>query len=159
LIFNDIMKRSKLSSPRLYQNQTIIIPKKDDGTVAIIVEPDLWAALMETEFKDTLQPFDPAKDLTYKDKFTYFSIMNDDWIPIDPEKMYSGDLVHLKIEGFEYTIPINVKIFPVKLRKTEFTNFSYQVIRREKVILVVRKKFETPIPNTAFTMNIPYQVI
>lgn len=160
LIFKDALSRSKMS-PMLYQNRIIYSRHKAGHSVLTAVEPELWSwAIQDQDIRSMLTMYDIKKDPDLVSVFRYGEGMDyEDWIPLDPEKMYSGDLVQLKIDGFEYDIPINVKVFPLKLRKNEFSGFSYRVTMTDKVVLSIRKKFETPITGTSFYMVIPFQVI
>ena len=160
LIFKDILNRSKLDL-MIYQNQTILSIHKDGHSVLTVAEPELWAIAMEDEeFRTKVIPFDMEKHGDLRFKFRYAErAFNDDWISIDPDKMYSGDLVQLKIDGLEYDIPINVKVFPLKLRKTEFNGFAYRVTKTDRVILCIRKRFDNLLPGKGFCMITPFQVI
>ena len=160
LIFKDILQRSKMS-PMIYQNRIIYSKHKDGHTVLTVAEPELWSwAIMDNDIRDMLTQHDITKQPELISKFNYGEGMDyNDWLPIDPDKMYSGDLIQLKIDGFEYDIPINVKVFPLKLRKNEFNGFSYRITTTDKIVLSIRKKFETPIIGTGFYMVTPFQVI
>ena len=160
LIFKDVLTRSKMS-PLIYQNHVIYSLHKEGYSVLTVVEDELWNwASQDPDIRGKLVPADPHKNHEILQKFIYAEGMDsDNWISLDPDKMYSGELIQLKIDGFEYDIPVNVKVFPLKLRKNEFSGFAYRVTKMDKFTLSIRKKFETPIPGTSFYMVIPFQII
>ncbi len=161
LIFKDVLKRSKISN-LVYQKNVIMGKHKDGYTVFFIVEEDLWIlASQDGDIMNNMVALDTEKYPHIVKKFLLAEGMNiDEWIGIDPDQMYSGELVHITIDNLDYDIPINVKVFPLKLRKTEFTGFAYRITTTADArVITIRKKFETPIPDTGFYIAVPFQIV
>ena len=160
-IFKDVMNRAGMYD-FIYSNRIMISKNLNNGTAIIVPEQDLWNALIDdSELKPHMVEYDESKHGDLRDKFSYGTCMDEDiWISIDPALMYQGEIINISIKGFEYKVPINRALIPVRLKKVEYSHFSYRISRtNDAAILIMRKKFEAPVPNTNFNMLTIYQVV
>ena len=142
--FESVMLRASLSD--YYHVNNIMLSKNPKGHSVLIV-PDqlLWDKIMESE---TLKPHISELDISKPaeqamlSKFKYGEDLDSSlWIEIDPNELYSGKIIKIKIDGFEYDVSINKNFLPLKLKKAEFNGITYRVFFEEHIVLALKKHF------------------
>ena len=143
--FRNVMTRSSLSS-YVYVDYKLLSKSPKGYSILIIPDQELWNQILnDEEFKSNmteLNPEDPDTE-AQKELFIYGEDQTSDgWIEADPEILFKGKVFKIKIHGFEYEIPINRDLLPLKLRKAEYNNISYRVFTSPNVVLALRKRFD-----------------
>lgn len=143
--FRNVMTRSSLSS-YVYVDYKLLSKSPKGYSILIIPDQELWNQILnDEEFKSNmteLNPEDPDTE-AQKELFIYGEDpTSDGWIEADPEILFKGKVFKIKIHGFEYEIPINRDLLPLKLRKAEYNNISYRVFTSPNVVLALRKRFD-----------------
>lgn len=144
--FKDIMNRAELSK-FIYVNNKMISQNKAGKSILIIVNQILWSKLIDDpEFKANIKELDLSKESESKLQplFKYGDELEDGWINVDTDIIYKGDIFEVKINGFDYKLPIHRNLIPLKLRKAEYNNIKYKVFLNPNT-LGIKKKFEFPI--------------
>lgn len=161
--FRDVMLRASLSD-YLYVNQTMISKNPKDNSIIIIPDQDLWIRLIDDEeLKNHIKELDITnKDHSEQMKLCSYSddLIHESWIEIDPNILFTGKIFKIGVKGFEYELPINRGLLPLKLRKAEYNNISYRVFTKPNLVLALKKRFDFPaIENCGFTMIRMFQII
>lgn len=160
-IFKDVMRRSSITDLE-YINNVFHAKNAKDASVLIIVDETLWNAIFDDEelkpHISALDLDDPENHIT-KDRLLYIQDMDKDWIEINPESMYNGDVIEIAINGFKYSIPLNKGLFPTKLKKAEFNNFGYKLYTQPRLAISIKKKFEGPVEDSSFTIVRIFQIL
>lgn len=146
----------------IYQNRTLLCT---NGKCSIIINIDqlLWNQLIDDEsFKSKLFEVNPID----KDKVNMLTLGDESgsWIDIDIDEFITGKLINITIEGYDYNIAICKDLLPIKLKKAEFNNISYQIstIKMGNVvnkILKLRKTFPGIVDDTSFGIMIVFIVV
>ncbi|MCM1215425.1 MAG: hypothetical protein NC548_13010 [Lachnospiraceae bacterium] len=144
-LFKQVMTRSSLSN-YVYVNNTMLTKSPKGYSVVIIPEQELWNKIIEDEsLKSDMRELDEdnQNDAAQKELIVYGDQINDNgWIEADPNVLFAGKVFKIKIHGFEYEIPINRDLLPLKLRKAEYNNIAYRVFTAPSVVLALKKKFD-----------------
>ncbi len=146
-LFKDVIKRSSLTKI-YYLNNKMLSRNQKGKLILILPEKDLWEKIKEDEELKT-----QMTELNILDKdqyslqefFQYGDDLTKDWFEIDTETLYKGSIYHLLVNGFDYKIPVNRDLLPLKLKKAEYSHISYKVIINPTMLLL-KKKFETEVP-------------
>lgn len=162
-IFKDAMQRASLSD-YLYVNKTLFSTNPKGNSIVIIPDQSLWENLIDDpEIKDHLKEINPENTEHYEklQLLPYAeNIDGDMWTNIDAEVLFRGKLFRISVKGFEYELPINKGLLPMKLRKAEYNNISYHVFTKPNIVLSLKKRFDFPaIEECGFTMIRMFQVI
>lgn len=161
-IFKDVMLRALLSD-YLYVNRTMLSKNPKDHSILIIPDQELWVKIIEDpDMKDHINELDINNPDQYKmlPLFEYGNNLNsNDWIEIDPEILFKGKVFRISMKGFEYEVPINRGLLPLKLRKAEYNNISYKVFSKPSLMLVLKKRFDFPLEGCGFTILRMFKVI
>lgn len=155
-VFKDVMKRISLQN-YVYSNHILKSRNPKGQTVIIIPDMPLWEKLTEdksfmTDVKE-VDMNDPDKDL-----FNYADGIDSGWIELDSQKVFSGEIIKITIEGFVYDFPINKGMIPLKLKKAEVNNISYRVFT-SPYVLGIKKKFVSPVDGGSFTIMRLMQIL
>lgn len=153
--FKDIIARMGLTDG-LYQNHTIISKVPKIGMVGITVDDALWNHIIDDEsIKGMIKEVDP----TNKETIAMISIIDNagDWLPVDANEIYSGKVIPITIAGFEYDILVNKDMLPIKLKKAEVSDISYQIVNSGEIlanskILKFRKTFVGSVESSSFSV-------
>ena len=161
--FRNVMTRSSLSS-YVYVDSKLLSKSPKGYSILIIPDQELWNQILnDEEFKSNmteLNPEDPDTE-AQKELFIYGEdLTSDGWIEADPEILFKGKVFKIKIHGFEYEIPINRDLLPLKLRKAEYNNISYRVFTSPNVVLALRKRFDfKDVDSGGFTIMRMFKVL
>jgi len=160
--FKNVMTRSSLSN-YVHVNTRMLSKSPKGYSVLIIPDQQLWDLIIEDE---TLHPNMKELDLTdpkeaeMNELFVYGDdLENKCWIEADPLVLLSGKVFKIKIHGFEYEIPINRDLLPLKLRKAEYNNIMYRVFTNPNVVLGLKKRFNSPVEGGGFTIMRLFKVL
>lgn len=158
--FKDVMRRASLSNYQ-YVNHNVLCTTGKDVKLLIHFDQLLWNAIMDDEeIKDQFKELDISKENDRKvaDQLKYLDEIEEGWIDINPELLYNGEMIQIKIDGFDYKIPINKTIYPIRFKKAEYNNFGYK-IKKDPLILLVKKKFEGAVDDSSFTIMRGFNII
>lgn len=143
--FKNVMTRSSLSN-YVYVNSKMLTRTPKGYSVLVIPDQALWNKIVEDEsLKPNLKEFDPnnPEDIKQQGLFSYGDdLSSKDWIEADPDILFKGKVFKIKIHGFEYEIPINRDLLPLKLRKAEYNDISYKVFTSPNIVLALKKRFD-----------------
>ena len=159
-IFQDAMQRASLSD-YINVNRTLLSKNNNDNSVIIIIDQTLWNALIEIpEIKNNVRELDITKseESSMVPICTQCNDSSDSWIEIDCEELYSGKVIKIKVEGFEYDISINKALIPLKLKKSEFNNVSYRIFP-DTMTFALKKRFEYPLEDHGFEVIRIFQIV
>lgn len=148
-IFKDVMTRALLSEYQ-YTNRIMIARNTKKGNLVMICpEVDLWNMIIDDPdmkiHMSELLVNDPEQNRISQVTSYMDDLSSDQWIPLDTDLLYKGKVIHLSIEGFDYKIPVNRDLLPLKLRKKEYSGIHYRVFITPFHILAIKKKFESPL--------------
>lgn len=162
--FKNVMERAFLNE-YIYMNKTLISKSngKKEFYVLIIPEQELWNKIVEDPELDVkeLDVNNPEQQLLLQ-KISYADSLDDiGWVEIDIDKFYKGDIINIRPEGFEYNIPINKSLLPLKLRKAEYNNLSYRIFKgnNNTSIIALKKKFESKVEGCNYTLIRLFQIV
>lgn len=162
--FKDTMLRASLSD-YVYVNKNLITVHPKGYSVIVIPDQDLWTTIIDDEEmkKDITEAnLNNPDDSELADLIKYCNDLDSPlWIELDPEVLYKGKIIRVKVhDNFEYDIPINRDLLPLKLKKAEYNNISYRIFMDdESPVLCIRKKFEYPLENGGFAMIRVFSII
>lgn len=151
--FNDIRERCKVKELIQLNNLLMGMNEKE---VTIIFKLD--SSLLDIIDKSNIIPI----DLNNPDHSVYNEYSNytdDPLIDIDPESLFKGDILDIKINNFEYPVSISKDSFPFKLKKAEYNNIGYKIYNSPKHLLSLSKKFISTLDNHSFTLFRLFQII
>lgn len=164
-IFKDVIKRASLNE-FIHVNRSLygITTGKKNTPVMMTLESELWNHIIDDpDLKSKITELDITKveNLDTKQKMIYADDMlnSDGWFQIDEEKMTKGDIIHISLDGYQYDIPINKVLFPIKFKKSESNNFYYKVFLKPSVVLVLKKKYESPVEGSSFYLGRAFRVL
>lgn len=162
-IFKDAMQRASLSD-YLYVNKTLFSTNPKGNSIVIIPEQELWMKMIDDpDLKDHMKELNPEIPQDYEklQLIQYTADLDaDTWIDVDTDVLFKGKLFRISVKGFEYELPINKGLLPLKLRKAEYNNISYRVFTKPNVVLSLKKRFDFPsVDECGFTMIRMFQVI
>lgn len=161
-IFKDVMLRALLTD-YLYVNKSMLSKNPKDHSILIIPDQTLWVKIIEDdELKSHIQELDINDPEQYKSLqlFEYGNQLDGDvWVDIDPEILFKGKVFKISMKGFDYEVPINRALLPLKLRKAEYNNISYRVFTKPSLMLVLKKRFDFPLEDCGFTIMRMFKVI
>ena len=161
-LFKDIIKRASFDSFIRYN--TILYSKNKKGYGSILIpEQKLWDELIkDKEFISMVRELDPSNidDRALLEKLGPCNdINNENWITIDDEEMTSGKTIEISLPGFNYNIPINKGIFPIRFKKSESNNFAYKVYNNPFLLLSIKKKFDGFVEDSGITLIRIFQIL
>ena len=158
-IFKDITDRASLKM--FYYNNRQMISKNPKGAnIIIIPDIELWNMILES-FKDVIREIDmlDVDQSNMAELFKYTSDLSNNWLDLDTNNLYQGDVLKITIDGFNYELSINKGLIPLKLRKAEYNNISYKIFKDEGYLLGLKKRFDYPLEGYLFTIVIIFQII
>lgn len=160
-IFKDVTRRASLSD-YIYVNNSLISTNPKGNSIIIVPDQTLWSHIIDDpELKDHLKELDVTNPEEYeKSKLLQYAsdFSNDSWVEADSDALFSGKLLNIDVDGFEYKISINKGLIPLKLRKAEYNSISYRVFPDS--VLSLKKQFDfAPIENCGFAMIRMFQMI
>lgn len=165
----DVMNRCLLTD-YLYMNSKIISKSNKGYSVIIIPDSELWSAIVQDkEILDKMRELDlkNPNDAFYIDTINYAdNITEESWIDLDAESMYNGKILKVKVtKNYEYDIPINRDLLPLKLKKAEYNNISYKVFsnftanNKQSLCLGIKKYFNYPLDDTGFYIMRVFKIL
>lgn len=150
--FKEVMKRASLSNYHYVDGILLSRLSKNNRVISILVVPDeeLWLRIInDEELKPNIKELDIAipEEYVLKDIFQYGKDLNSNsWINLDSEEIQKGKVISISVrDGWDYEIPINKDQLPVKLKKAEFNNIKYKVIDNINLVLLLQKRFDSPV--------------
>jgi len=158
-IFKDITDRASLKM--FYYNNRQMISKNPKGAnIIIIPDIELWNMILES-FKDVIREIDmlDVDQSNMAELFKYTSDLSNNWLDLDTNNLYQGDVLKITIDGFNYELSINKGLIPLKLRKAEYNNISYKIFKDEGYLLGLKKRFDYPLEGYGFTIVRIFQII
>lgn len=158
-IFKDITDRASLKM--FYYNNRQMISKNPKGSnIIIIPDIELWNMILES-FKDVIREIDmlDVDQSSMAELLKYTSDLSTNWLDLDTDNLYQGDVLKITIDGFNYELSINKGLIPLKLRKAEYNNISYKVFKDEGYLLGLKKRFDYPLEGYGFTLVRIFQII
>lgn len=155
--FKDVIKRGNFNKLFRYNNNIYTVNDKNI-TLWISVDKTLME-LIEKEYN--IEELNPLKHREIIDNMKYLDDIDkeDYWTKIADEEMMTDKMISINVNDFEYKIEINSKIFGIRFKKAEVNNFAYRIHNDKIRSLSVKKKYESPIPNTNFTIMRLFQII
>lgn len=155
--FKDVISRGSFN-PLLRYNNNIYTMNDKNITLWISVDKTLME-LIEKEYN--IEELNPLKHRNIIDNMKYLEDINneDHWNKIPDEDMITDKMISINVNDLEYKIEINFKIFGIRFRKAEVNNFAYRINKDNIISLSVKKKYESPIPDTNFTIMRLFQII
>lgn len=162
--FKDTMLRASLSN-YVYVNRNLITTHPKGYSVIIIPEKDLWTTLIDDdEMKKNMREviLTNPDDFELSDLTKYCDDIDnrDIWIELDAETLYKGKIIRVKVhDDFEYDVPINRDLLPLKLKKAEYNDIAYRIFTSESPMLCIKKRFNYPLPDAGFTMIRVFSII
>lgn len=157
-LFREIVNRSKLHQFR-FVNRDLICRTNKDLKLLFHFDQTLWNALMEDEIAKSFTELDITKDDDRSSmEMTAYTEKQNGWIDIAAEDMYSGKVLDIAIEGFDYQIQIGKSIFPIRFKKAEYNNFAYRVDYDPRR-LTVRKIFPGTVEDSSFMVLRVFNVV
>ena len=160
--FKNVMSRIGLQE-YTYLNHVIQSKTAKNFSVLIIPENALWDALIDDpEINLTELDISKPENTDAREKMYYgeeLSRSNEGWIEMDPESLQKGDIINISIPGFTHEIPINKTLFVLRFKKAELNNFAYKVYSSPRLALVIKKKFEGPVPESGFYLARAFQIV
>ena len=136
-LFHSVINRMNVNV--LYEYNRMWLIQLDEYRCIIIPDNTLYDELMTDDtFKEKIKPCNVENS-------RLFSYTNGtSWIPLDvSEEHFKGKEFNITIDGFNYDIPLNKDLMMVKLRKSEFTDISYQVYKEKHLVLGIKKRFDS----------------
>ena len=149
--------------PLLYQNRNILLTTLKGINIGIIVEQALWNEmwknpLIEFRFKE-FKADDPYADVI-KERFRHLEEYDESkFLPIDGKDIYDGKSIEIKHELLEWELMINKSLFPIRLKKSECNNIGYQVKKDSYTAFILKKTFDSKIPDGGFTLVRCFKVL
>lgn len=157
--FKEIIKKFQVGKILSF-NHVMFMHDKEDRLVIMKFDNDLWNVIVEDK-EIEISELDPTneKHKTLIDSTKY--IEGGDWLELNAEDLYKGNIFNLKIEGVPYEIPISRDLFPIKFSKSDAKDFSYQIFTQSNVImLTIKKEFKLEaVPNSTFILCKVYKVL
>lgn len=158
--FKDVMKRSSLTSFISINNQLV---SKNDKKKTILIDVDrtlLSAIIADEELKRQINELnmENGDSSSIIPLLRFVDNLDEGWFPLDADKLSSGKIISIKVhDKWEYEIPIGRSLLPLKLRKSENNNISYKIFKTSSgdaisLELGLKKKFESVVPDTNFTL-------
>lgn len=163
-VFKDVMQRASLSD-YFCVNRFLLSISPKGFAVLMKFDDSLLDKLMEDEeFKKHVKEIDinvPEERALLDEKFIHAEKFDKSgWVPVDAEKLYSGERLKITLDNFAYSIEFNKDFLPLKLKKAEYTEIEYGVFSEKGIFLGVKKKFITKDPALGdFIIMRMYQVI
>ena len=160
-VVKDIVKRSKAES-FVSNNRVLMGYTNKKMKFYLSFDIAIWNAILDDEeLKKMISEFDVSTG-TAKDVmgFSYCERPDENFIEINPESMYNGENMNIKIDGYEYDVTINKGIFPVRFKKAEFNNIEYKLYMDKYPVLVLRKRWVNDnIPDSNITILRLFQIV
>lgn len=146
-IFKDVMQRASLSN-YVHINAIMLSENNKGNSILVIPESNLWLKLLEdVDLKDHIKEIDISNPQEH-DKLELYqyaeSLENKSlWFDFNIEDLFKGKVIKIKVsDQYDYDVPINKNMIPIKLRKSEFNNISYRVFTGgNHIVLALKKKF------------------
>lgn len=161
-IFKDVMRRASLSN-YLYVNKIMFAKNIQDKSIFIIPDQELWLKIIDDpDIKPNLKELDISNpnEASLKNLFSYLEYIDDpSWIDIDIETLFAGKIYKISIDEFEYQIPINKNLLPLKLKKAEYNKITYRIFKGSSLVLGLKKRFDFPIENCGFSIIRLFKII
>lgn len=146
----------------VYQNRIMLY---NNGKCSILITADqtLWNELTNDEtFKTKLSEVSPFD----KEKIGLLNLGEEigSWIDLDIDELNSGKVIHIKIEGYDYNIAICKDSLPLKLKKAEMNNISYQLTTMQNQncinkVLKLRKVFPGLVDDSSFSVMSVFLIV
>ena len=159
--FMDVMTRTKVTGFK--RNDRVLYAETAKcNNLLLIPDIALWNELCDDpDLNEITRELNPGvKEDAYRLVMTNVGKhMDDEWIPIDDNKMLNDDIVYVKVEGFEYDIELNKTIFPLRFKKAEWGNFAYNIFDQPFHSFAIRKQFVSPIEDASFYVVRVFRII
>lgn len=161
--FKEIMKRASLSN-YLYVNEIMISQNPKNQSIIIIPEHELWLKIVDDEeIKSQIKELDVniPKERELNSLTVYGSDLNSkEWIDLDIDSLFAGKIIKVSIHDFDYDVPINKNLIPLKLKKSEYNNITYRIFKNNnQLVLALKKTFTFSIDNCNFTIIRLFKII
>ena len=159
-IFKDVMQRASLSD-YFHVNRTLVSKNEKENSVIIPIDQTLWNSIMDIpEIKDHVTELttNTSDDMLIANMCSQCNDVTISWLELDSTQLYSGNIIKVKIEGFDYDVSISKALIPLKLKKSEFTNISYRVFP-DTMILALKKRFDYPLEEHGFSIIRLFKII
>jgi hypothetical protein len=160
--FKEVMQRASLSD-YYYVGNILLSKNTSNSKILVVPDQDLWVKLIDDE---EFKPFLKEPDLTNPEEsnipawMEYGKEIDTDWIPIDiSADLYTGKVFRITLNKYEYKIPINRDLMPMKLKKSEYEGVAYRVFYKPLQILAIKKRFENVLDGYGFTIIRLFQII
>lgn len=159
--FKDVINRASLND-YLHVNGILISKNPKDTSILIKPESDLLNKIIEDpDIKSKIKELDVSNpdESKYNEFIEYIENEDEGWVDINCDDLYTGKVINISVNGFNYDLSINKNSIPLKLRKSEFNNISYRIFTSPKLVLCIKKKFEGCVENSSFIMMRMYQIL
>lgn len=161
--FKEVMQRASLSDYFYVGNIIISKNNKNNHVILELDEPLLIHLINEDEdMKGHMYKLDINEDsvmsMIYEE---YKKIDNKKWIELNSEEIYNGNLIKVG-DGInlEYEIMIGKSLLPLKLKKAEFNQISYQFISDKDLFeLFLIKRFSPIVEGTEFSITRLFKIL
>lgn len=140
---------------------TVIQIKTKSFMLIIDINNGLWDQLID-DGTITMMEMDSNDDKSLIDIVnTYNSISSTSWIELNSETLYNGGVIKIRPDDYEYDLALNKSLLPLKMRKSEFNNMQYALMKNSvSLIFTVKKKFEfEDLPDYGFSISRIFKVM
>lgn len=157
--FKEIMFNRYGISSFIHENG-IMYSLTNGVTILTIPEQILWDEIIEDEeLKSMMTPLNP-EDSNFKlvqEMMRYADdIDGNSWFGLDADKLFNNNVINIDVLTYGYSVPISRGLFP-KMRKAEYSQFSYRIFLEPRTVLALKKKWKAP--TTCFTTIRPFLLV
>lgn len=161
--FKELMSRASLEDFVYLNNVLCSKPKSSDRLTLVLPDQPLWLELSnDKDLKDRMKEVElnNTDHEDYIEAFSYLENANGTWLDLDSDELYKGSIIYVNIHPRNYSIPINKKLLPVKLKKSEFNNIKYMVSTSPLLSILIKKRFDYDVDsvNYGFSMMHIYKI-
>lgn len=154
IYFKSIVER--ISAGDIIHQNRVMLCNNGKCSILITANQTLWDELINDEsFKSKMSEVSPFD----KERSGLINLGEEtgSWIDLDIDELNSGKVIHIKIEGYDYKIAICKDSLPVKLKKAEMNNISYQIATMQNQnytnkVLKLRKVFPGVVDDSSFSV-------
>lgn len=172
-LFKDVAHRATLTD-YLMVNGKFVSKNTKEQNIIIAPESNIYKAITEDEeLSKSIKELDISNPAEYamQNLFQFADdVDSSEWIELNAESLFKGDVIKISIANhFEYEIPVNRNLLPLKLRKSEYSDIYYRVFIRQNirgaedstpiVEMGIKKKFTFPIDGCNFSIIRMFKVV
>lgn len=160
-IFKDVMSRTSLSN-YIYVNRVMISKTPKGRSILIIPDMNLWREILtDEEIEKRELDIKNPDEIKLQALISYTdNIESNEWINLDSELLFTGKIIKIHVNGFDYKISLNRDLIPLKLRKKEYYKISYRIFTtKDSFVLGIKKRFDYPLEDSGFYIMRLFKII